>query len=94
MGKSKDKLIITGSHGFIGKVLTPALKEKYDVFEINRSGTPSKRYYPCDVGNLKALQKNFKKIGPVKYLIHAAAASLVKHPWELVNPSNIEGTLA
>jgi len=83
---------MTGSHGRVGTALVAGLKDKYKIYEINRSGSPSETYFLADVADFDKLKKVFYKIGPVDGIVHLAGDPRMEADWQSVLKSNIEGT--
>lgn len=88
----REKLIIAGSEGTIGKILTEKLPDNYDVYGIDKDASQSDRKFRVDITDFEALQKVFEQLEPVSFLIHLAADPRVDAPWESVLQNNIIGT--
>ncbi len=86
------KIIMTGSHGRVGTALMAGLKDKYKIYEINRSGEESETYFLADVADFDKLKEVFAKIGPVDGLVHLAGDPRMEADWQSILKSNIEGT--
>lgn len=89
---SKQKVIITGSEGRIGKIICKTLSDDYEVFKLDIDEGAGDHYFKTDVSDLEMLKTVFEKTGPVFAVIHLAAASLPKSSWEEVYKHNILGT--
>ncbi|MCK5460249.1 NAD(P)-dependent oxidoreductase [Candidatus Parcubacteria bacterium] len=86
------KIIITGSQGIIGKILTKKLNSQFHIYEIDITDrNHNKNYFQADISNLKSLSSVFKKIGKSDLLIHLAASSAPNAKWEYVLKNNIIG---
>ncbi len=98
----KQKVLITGGSGFLGKRLGLALKDKYDVVlasRNNKNNLNAKRMTGCevmplDVTNIESVRDVFAEVRP-NVVIHAAATKFVdlaeKFPMECVDV-NITGS--
>lgn len=86
------KIIITGLCGRVGAALVQGLKDKYEIFEINRSGQENNHYFLADVADFRRIKRVFKTIGAVEAVIHLAGDPRVEADWESVLKNNIEGT--
>ena len=86
------KIIITGSRGIIGKILTKGLSDEFRIYEIDiANNNHNKNYFQTDISNSKSLSSAFKKIGKSNFLIHLAASSALNAKWEYVLKNNIIG---
>lgn len=72
--------------------MVAGLKDKYQIYEINRSGEESETYFLADVADFDKLKEIFAKIGPVDGIVHLAGDPRMKADWQSVLKSNIEGT--
>lgn len=69
----KDKVLITGSNGFIGKNLLSYLQSlNYDVYGLDLNCTDNNRQFEIDINDYDELNKIFKKIRP-EIVVHLAA---------------------
>ena len=91
------KILITGSHGFLGRNISKTLNQKYFVIEGIGNGSWSKKYYKKwgynnlvngDL-NLKNLLKNFKQFD---YIIHCAGSGKVGLPYKKDFIKNVNTT--
>lgn len=98
----KEKLLITGGSGFLGKNLAIKLKDKYDIILTSRNnkqnfivakltGCP---VIPMDVSNIESIRDVFSEVSP-DIVIHGAATKFVdlceKFPMEAIDV-NITGS--
>lgn len=72
-----EKILVTGSNGMLGKDIVQILKikDKYDVYGINRNhdnNLSEGKSIVCDITNLKELRKIVEEIKP-NIIIHCAA---------------------
>lgn len=86
------RILITGSQGLIGRILTESLSHAFDVYGLDIVGRQTKRNYRGDISNYKALDHVFTQIGNIEYLIHLAADARPKADWKSVLKNNIIGT--
>ena len=85
----KERVLITGIMGCIGKIISPALADEYDVCGLDKlAGTVPL----VDISDLEQLRKLFAREKPFQFLIHLAADSDTNASWELVLKNNIIGT--
>lgn len=90
---AQKKVLITGSKGLIGKILAESLSDSFDIYGLDITGQPGKKFFKADISDRKSLDKCLKKISPVDCLIHLAADSRVNAPWPSVLKNNILGTI-
>ena len=95
--KSKNKIIITGIGGFVGRYAALHFQKKgFEVYGFDRHGTTIPN---CHIEVINIVDKDFlhsylQKIKPT-HLLHLAAQSSVKKSWdepELTRCINVEGT--
>lgn len=73
MAEAKEKLLITGSEGTIGKVLVRSLAEDFNIIRLDRNAPANDRtVFVTDTADLGSLEKVFQEIQPLKYVIHLA----------------------
>tara|TARA_B100000780_G_C21045677_1_gene419762 strand:+ start:70 stop:975 length:906 start_codon:yes stop_codon:yes gene_type:complete len=93
------KILITGSHGFLGRNISKILSQKPFLIEGIGNGSWSKNYYKKwgfnnlvngDL-NLKNLLKNFKKFD---YIIHCAGSGKVGLPYKKDFNKNVNTTMS
>lgn len=92
MNEVRPKILITGSKGLIGGILTKELERGFDVYGIDIQGNKSQRIFKTDISNLGKLRNVFAGIFPLDYIIHLAGDSEVKADWPSVLKNNIIGT--
>ena len=70
----KSKILITGSQGFIGKILVNKLENTYDLLLIDKKKNLSKQknFYRIDLHDLDALEEIFKK-NKIDIIIHLSS---------------------
>lgn len=90
MPEVKEKLLITGSEGTIGKVLVGSLAGEYQIIQLDRRA--NKNTLICDISSLGSLRNVFEKIQPLKYVIHLAGNPDPNANWGNILHDNIIGT--
>jgi nucleoside-diphosphate-sugar epimerase len=91
--KSTKIILITGSKGRVGQVLTKSLAEDFKIIEIDiRARGDDKEEFNTDISNAKAVDETFKKIGKIDCVIHLAANPDETAPWEEILQNNIQST--
>ena len=75
MPKKIGRVLITGSRGFVGNAITPAIRETFDVIELDNKITDSdnKTTFAADISNINTLDEIFQKAGQIDFIIHLAA---------------------
>ena len=70
----KSKILITGSQGFIGKIIVDKLKKKYHILAIDKKDNLAnqKNFAKINLLNLKSLEQIFKK-NKISKIIHLAS---------------------
>lgn len=87
----KPRVLITGSKGRIGKILTEKL-DNFEIYGVDVIDDNSERYHKADISNLNELSNVFDKVDKVEYIIHLAADPNVDSDWESILKNNIIGT--
>jgi nucleoside-diphosphate-sugar epimerase len=87
-----SRLLITGVNGLIGKILSGALQNAYEVYGIDVHGPFSDRIFQADISEYDELAKVFERIGPVSFLVHLAGQASTTASWDAVLKANIIGT--
>lgn len=88
----KEKLVITGCSGRIGKILTEGLKDQYEIYGINRKESSKEKQFTVDISNLENFKKVLREISPFLFLVHLAADPNIEASWDSVLKNNIIGT--
>lgn len=89
----RQKLLITGSAGLIGRIITPRLAEEYDIYGLDLLPSPTSRnVFQADISVFEEVDSVFSKIAPIPYVIHLAANPSVNAEWHSVLRNNIHGT--
>ncbi len=91
----KEKLLITGAAGTIGRLLTEHLRDRYALVLTDKSeASPSADlpYVSADISDFEAVKRVFSAHPGVHTVIHLAADIRTTAPWESLLPNNIVGT--
>lgn len=91
----KKRILITGSRGLIGKILTQNLCGDFDVFGVDvrvKDNENGKINFKADISNYQELATVCKKISPIDCVLHLAADSEVEAGWKSVLKNNILAT--
>jgi len=86
------RILITGSKGLIGRILTKSLVDSFDMYGLDIVGEQTERHYQVDISNFEALNHAFTTIGGIECVVHLAADRKPDAPWESVLKNNIIGT--
>jgi nucleoside-diphosphate-sugar epimerase len=97
---NKEKILITGSEGIIGGILTKSLRKKFEIYGLDRKIQNSKntewKYFQIDISDMQELRSIFSQLKGKKEkifaIIHLAADSRVDASWESILKNNIIGT--
>lgn len=77
----KQRVLITGSQGFIGRALTRSLgKAGYEVWGVDRSGIQDKHIVNADLLDLQKTREAITTVPPFFALIHGAALAHGQRP--------------
>jgi len=87
-----SKILITGSNGLIGRILTESFSALFDVYGLDIAGKQNERSYRADISNYEEVDSVFKKIGAIDCVIHLAADPRIEADWESILKNNIVGT--
>ncbi len=87
----KPRVLIIGSKGKIGKILTKNLSN-FEVYGLDIIADNTERYCKADISDLEELRNVFEKISGFDYVIHLAADSRINADWESILKNNIIGT--
>lgn len=88
---TRPKILITGSKGLIGKILTERLSGHFDIYGLDK-GEDGDKYFQTDICNYEDLDSVLRKLEPVDCIVHLAGDSRVDADWESVLMNNIVGT--
>ncbi|WP_432199878.1 NAD-dependent epimerase/dehydratase family protein [Erythrobacter sp. W53] len=94
----KLKLLVTGLNGVVGQVLYPALRERYEVSALSRSGVeglPAARIFRADIANIDSLKPAMEQIDVVLHLAAGGGQSSkdgMETGWDGMLRDNIVGT--
>lgn len=86
------RLLITGINGLIGKVLHEALKERHEIYGLDREEPFSERVVSADIAEYGQVAAVVKQFQPLDAIIHMAGDPRVDASWESVLRANIVGT--
>lgn len=91
---SRDKLLITGAAGTIGRLLTEHLRDRYALVLTDKVAAPAADlpYSPADISDFGAVERVFDAHPGIHTVIHLAADIRIVAPWESLLPNNIVGT--
>lgn len=87
----KKKILITGSSGFIGKILSEHLKKKYIVYMIDKINKNKKNFFKINLKDKEALDKFFRK-SKINIIIHLASETF-DNPQNIVYNDNVTGSV-
>jgi nucleoside-diphosphate-sugar epimerase len=88
----EPKILVTGSKGMIGQILTAAFSNDFDVYELDIKEGSGKKYFRTDISDYEELESVFRKIGRIDCVVHLAADSRMNAEWDSVLRNNIVGT--
>jgi nucleoside-diphosphate-sugar epimerase len=87
------RLLITGSEGRIGPILTARLADDYEIFGLDiQAPSDPQRGFKADVSSYEQVEAVFREIDPVDYVIHLAGDSRADADWDSALRFNIDGT--
>lgn len=90
---AKDRLLLTGSSGTIGKILTERLSDSFELIGVDViRGETEFETYLADVSNFEQLDSVFRKVSPIQFVIHLAADPNHETDWQSALVNNIHGT--
>lgn len=92
MNNKKLRILITGSEGLIGSILSGAFNEKYEIFTLDAKKGKSGPQFICDIADFKKVAEVFRRVSPLDIVIHLAADPRPEASWESVFKNNIVGT--
>lgn len=88
----KKKVLITGSHGLIGSLLTKRLSNTRDIYGVDMGGDDTAHYVSADIADATLLEEKLQAFDPLECIVHLAANAHVDAPWESLFATNITGT--
>ena len=88
----RPRLLITGSSGKIGSILTKSISDVFEVYGLDLMASPGEQKFRADIADYEQLAGVFQELVPLPYVIHLAAASRVSAEWDIVLKNNIIGT--
>lgn len=88
----KRRILITGSKGTIGKILTTFLSTEFETVGLDLNGSDDKSEFVSDISDINGLEKTFQRIGNVDSIVHLAASADHLASWEKILKNNIMGT--
>jgi nucleoside-diphosphate-sugar epimerase len=89
---TQPRILMTGSQGRIGTILTHSFAERYEVYGIDVKEPTTNQTLRADLSDMAALEAAFQQIGAVDYIIHLAANAADTADWYTVLRTNIIGT--
>ena len=89
---TQPRILITGSKGTIGKILTGNLSNDFDIFGLDMKDGEGIRYFKADISRYEELPSLFKEMGSIDCIVHLAADPRPDATWESVLKNNIIGT--
>lgn len=90
---TKERILVTGSEGTIGKVLRSSLGGTYDVIGVDKDETGNKpNLYITNITDLESLREVFRATAPLSAVIHLAANPDENADWKDILNNNIVGT--
>ncbi len=90
----KPRVLITGSQGIIGRVLTSSLSNSLDMYRLDKYEKNSERSFRVDISSYSQLSNVFNRIqlDRVDCIVHLAADASTEAEWNSVLRNNIIGT--
>lgn len=94
---NKIKLLVTGLNGVVGQALFPALKDRYEVSALSRSGVkdlPKERVFKADIANIESLFEAMRGVDVVLNLAAGGGQSSAEGMaagWDVMLRDNIIG---
>jgi nucleoside-diphosphate-sugar epimerase len=86
------RLLITGSCGRIGTVLTEGLADSFEVYGVDVQATEEERTFRADIADYEQLSNVLRLLAPIQCILHLAANPRVGADWDSVLKNNIIGT--
>lgn len=92
MAGSINNVLITGSTGMIGRMLTSAFKDKFNVSGLDIASPPSSSDTPTTVADGSDFDAMLPAFNGIDAVVHLAANAPVETPWPDVLKNNISAT--
>jgi len=87
------KILITGCHGLVGRILWDNLAASFDLYGLDISlREPAENIYQADITNPEQVRTVFARIPALTHVVHLAGDPRVEADWESVFKNNISGT--
>src|SRR5512140_3152567 len=78
-----DNVLITGSSGLIGGILTKELAGSFTVYGMDLRAQPgSQNGFQADIRQPEQIESVFERISPLRYVVHLAGDPRVEADWE------------
>ena len=91
----QPRILITGSAGTIGSVITRALSQRYDIFGFDQRASDGPHIRNVDIANYDELDRALTEVAPIDCIVHLAVAGKASNTapeWESILRNNIIGT--
>jgi len=89
----KNRLLITGSQGLIGRILKLRLAASYDIYGLDKDCPPTvTNLMAADIADFHQVMHVFHAFAPIHYVVHLAADPNHETTWESACRNNIHGT--
>lgn len=85
-------VLVTGSQGIIGRVLTSSLSKSLQLYGLDKYEKEGERRFRVDISSYSQLSNAFERIGKLDCIVHLAADASTDAEWESVLRDNIIGT--
>src|SRR5512140_1176657 len=86
-------LMITGSSGLVGGILWKGLSDSFELYGLDRAADPARpNVYQADITDADQVERVFRGIPPLTYVVHLAGDPRVDADWDSVFHANIGGT--
>ncbi len=94
MAKSsaRQRVLITGINGLIGKGVRPHLEKQYDIYGLDVKPPYSEVVLEVDISDFDKLLETLCPLKPLDFILHLAGESDSQASWESVLMPNIIGT--
>jgi len=87
---AKKHVLITGVNGLIGSVLQTALADIFEVIGLDKAGVTKRKTFIVNLSDYNETRNQFKKIGPIDYIVHLAGNASAETPWEIIFKDNFQ----